>query len=326
MFDSGNDDPPPQPQPYYVAQQQEGFNETAAKKSRELSTYDYAGPGYQREYQPIEGGDRMKIVDTLTEPSKTIYDKSQQAQLSLADFMQGLAGRTGQALDKPAGFDAPGIASRVSTLDYSQAPQLRGVDDFSADRQRIEDETYSRATKRLDPQLIQAEDKLQTQLATRGITPGSEAYEREVKRFNDAKTDAYADARDRAIAAGGAEQSRLFGMSGTARQQATNEIANAANFQNAARQAMAQEQEYQRGADLNFLNALLRGNAIQTPQIASGPTVSTSAPNYAGLVQQQYQNQLGQQQMQQQQDNAMMGGLFGLGGTVLSQAPKLFGF
>lgn len=320
----GDDDssPPPAPQPYYVAQEQSAFNEEAAKKSRELSTYDYSGPGYERRYEPTGEGDRMRIVDSLTEPSKSIYDKGQQAQLSLANFMQGLSGRVGEALDKPAAFDAPGIASRVSQLDLAGAPTIRGVDDFSGDRQRIEDMVYGAATRRLDPQFAQTQDKLETQLAARGITPGSEAYEREQQRFANQRTDAYADARDRAIQAGGAEQSRLFGLEGTARQQYLNEALNAANFQNTARQAQAQEQEYQRGADLNYLNSLLRGNAIQTPQIASGPAVSMQAPNYAGLVQQGYQNQLAQSQAAQGQQDAMMGSLFGLGGSV---AGSIFG-
>lgn len=65
-------------------------------------------------------------------------------------------------------------------------------------------------------------------------------------------------------------------------------------------------------APLNALASLRSGTQVQQPSIGtiSTPTTSVAPANISGLIQQDYQDQL-------QQSNATMGGLFGLGGTLL---------
>lgn len=108
-------------------------------------------------------------------------------------------------------------------FDYSGQPAVTGSGDFSADRQRVEDQLYNSAKGRLDTEWSQRQQQVEQNLADKGYTPGSEAYNAEMRAFNDGRNKAYEDARTNAVGAGGAEQSRLFGLNLTARQQGISE-------------------------------------------------------------------------------------------------------
>lgn len=66
-----------------------------------------------------------------------------------------------------------------------------------------------------------------------------------------------------------------------------------------------------RNQPINEITALLSGSQVSNPAQMSGPTpqASVGGVDYSGLVGQQYQSELAQ-------SNAMMGGLFGLAGTL----------
>jgi len=96
---------------------------------------------------------------------------------------------------------------------------IPGSGDFGAERQRVEGALMDRAASRLEPRFEQEEARLEQSLANRGIPPGSEQWNQEMANFSMAKNDAYDAAMNQAIAAGGAEQSRLFGQALQARGQ-----------------------------------------------------------------------------------------------------------
>jgi hypothetical protein len=77
-------------------------------------------------------------------------------------------------------------------------------------RQRAEDAMYSRATSRLDPQWENAQADKEAQLAAQGLRQGDEAYDRAMREFNMAKTDAYNQATWGATDAGRAEAGQLY--------------------------------------------------------------------------------------------------------------------
>lgn len=135
--------------------------------------------------------------------------------------------------------DFSGAPSRAdaryqSNVDLSGLSQLPGQSDFGAERQRVEDAVYGRASGRLDEQFGKREQSLRTQLLNQGITEGSEAWANSMRDLDLSRQDAYGDARDRAIQAGGAEQSRLFGDSLRGRQQGASEIFGQGEFVNSA--------------------------------------------------------------------------------------------
>lgn len=60
---------------------------------------------------------------------------------------------------------------------------------------------------------------------------------------------------------------------------------------------------------INEIGSLLSGSQVSNPQFAATPQTGVAGVDYTGLVNNQYQDQL-------QSNNAMMGGLFGLAGTI----------
>jgi hypothetical protein len=135
--------------------------------------------------------------------------------------------------------------------------------------------------KRLDPALAQQTNDLRTTLINQGIRPGTEAWDREMTRNDQSRNDAF-------------NQLLLTGR-GQAVQEALTE----------------------RSAPINEITALLNGGQVQNPNFVSTPQTQVANTDYAGMVynsanlaNQNYQQKVGQQ-------NAMLGGLASIGGTLL---------
>lgn len=143
----------------------------------------------------------------------------------------------------------------------------------------IDSKLFDLGSKRLDPRFEREEAALRTQLANQGIAPGSEAYNKELDLFRQGKNDAY-------------NQLTLTG-----RNTAMNEV----------------------NAPINQITALLSGGQVSGPG-TTGPMPGASIPttDYAGIVNQNYNQQMNNWQTQQGQRSSLMGGLFGAGAKVLS--------
>jgi hypothetical protein len=141
--------------------------------------------------------------------------------------------------------------------------------------------------KRLDPLISQRDEDLRTRLANQGIKAGSDAYAREMNTFNQGSNDAY--------------NSLLL----QGRSQAT------------------QEQLAEDNQRINQIGALMSGGQVSQPTFAAGtnqpqlPTV-----DYAGLVESNYQNQVGAYNAQNAQRQQMLGGLFGLGSSFIMKSDE----
>lgn len=130
----------------------------------------------------------------------------------------------------------------------------------------------------MDPQWASLSDQNDAKAYAQGLAPGSEGYQNNQRQFNTNRTQAYG---------------QMYGQ----------------DVQQAQNAELAQYNE-----PLNALNALKSGSQVSQPGVgttAATPTTTVAGTNIAGLIQQNYQNQLAQ-------SNATMGGLFGLGGTALS--------
>jgi hypothetical protein len=131
------------------------------------------------------------------------------------------------------------------------------------------------ARLRLDPQWQQQTDQFQQNMLNRGIREGSEAYNNAYQQFMQGKNDAY---------------NNLYL---TGHQTAVGDIVR------------------ERQQPINEMTALLNGQQLQNPSYVTPAQTQVAGTNVAGLVNQNYQNQLQQQQ-------AALGGLFGLGGAAIS--------
>jgi hypothetical protein len=161
------------------------------------------------------GGDTGNLAQTeanLRAMTQSPYDL--QAGKSFAPT----AGGIGAAADAGTQAAITAAESYSTPFDYSSAPAAPEAD--AAARQQVIDSLYGQSQSRLDPRFESEQIAMANQLANSGIPRGSEAFSSAMRDFNLGKTDAYQTALNAAIQAGGAEQSRLFGLGTQARQNA----------------------------------------------------------------------------------------------------------
>lgn len=185
-----------------------------------------------------QGGD-IQYGTGYNNPIQGSYDNGGQVRYSTG-YNQPIQGQVANAGQQQTSLADVGGAQRG--LDFSGAPALPGVNDFSADRDAVTQALLSRT----EPQFQRDEELTRTRLINQGLAPGSEASNYDLDTLNRARN----DARMQAVLAGGQEQSRLFGLASQARGQFTGERATQGNFANAA-----QSQAFNQGlAGGNFAN------------------------------------------------------------------------
>lgn len=148
---------------------------------------------------------------------------------------------------------------------------------FSLDNEATEARLMELGRSRLDPALDQRRQTLETNLANRGIQPGSTAYDRAIANLYQGENDAY-------------NQLLLTG-----------------------RQQAVSERLAERNQPINEIAALLSGSQVSNPNFVNTnqPTIPTT--DVGGLINANYQQQLAAHQQQQQG----LGGLFsGLGSAA----------
>jgi hypothetical protein len=134
--------------------------------------------------------------------------------------------------------------------------------------------------KRLTPQFDKSEDALRTRLANQGIQPGSAAWNAEMTNFSNSKNDAF---------------NQLY-LSG--------------------RGQGAQEALTERNQPINEITALMSGSQVSNPTFSSTPTTNVAGVDYGGMVNNNFNALTNQYNTKMGQQNAEMGGMFGLAGTL----------
>ena len=141
---------------------------------------------------------------------------------------------------------------------------------------QIDNKLYELGAERLDPRFSRQEDQLRTRLANQGVVAGSEAWKREMDQFGEGRNDAY-------------NQLMLQG-----RGQAPSEV----------------------NTPINQITALLSGSQVSNPQVAMSSPSQMPTVDYAGLVSNNYNQQLNAYNQQQAQRGSMLGGLFDAGASL----------
>jgi len=224
--------------------------------------------------------------------------------------------------------------------------------DFSDDRRRVE----RAMMHRMNPQIERDRESLRTSLANQGIREGSAAYDRAMSRVgeqaNDARIQAIlaggqeqsrlADLEARRAKFENAAQAQAFGQNSAqatmansaldrrnAMQFGLSEADNAAqtdmfNAQMAMeqartgnRQSALQELFALRNQPLNEITAAMSGSQVQQPSFVNAPGVQMDNVDQAGLIMDEYNARLQNYQIQQQQQQSLLGGLLGLGGSLI---------
>jgi len=383
----GNEAPTP-PDPQATARAQTGTNVSTAVANAYLGnvnqstpdgsltynqsgTYDWTDPTTSQTYHIPTFTATQQLSDTGLKLKQTQDVTKQQ----LADIGAQQSARVGNLLNSPlqttgygpqAGDSAtisnipkaltsfdPGNPIQSSLGAQGQITRDYGpADNYSADRQRVEDALMAR----MNPQLQQEESRVQQQLADQGIRYGSQAYNDAMRTYQQQAN----DARYGAIAQGGAEQQRLDAMaaqraafqnaaqnqgyeqalgSGTFYNQAQNQLyqqnaaqaafANAGlaqqtgqaqsafNAAQAARNSWLQEQYAGRNQPLNEISALMSGSQVSQPNFVNAPSSQIPTTDYAGITQQGFQNQMGLYNSNNQMMGNIIGGILGGGAGLI---------
>lgn len=279
----GGGSAPAAPDPAQTAAAQSATNKETAYWNAVLNNVNQNTPYGSITYTQEGDGtyDRTKPPQftsniTLSPEQQALYDTQTRSQQGLATLGENQIGRITDSVSTPYSYG--NIGNDVS------------AEDIATQQANAENAFMSR----LNPQFSQDEESLRTRLINQGIGQGSQAYQREMDAFNQMKN----DARTQAVLAG-----QQYGSN--AQQQALQR-----------RNQGISEYDAQRNAPLNEYIGLTSGVQVQNPQFSSQSYQGTQPVDYAGLVNNNYQNQMAQYNAKQAGSNSLMGSLFGLGGTL----------
>ena len=154
------------------------------------------------------------------------------------------------------------------------------------------------------PSMQRDQDALRQQLANQGIALGSEAWRGAQDDYNRGVNDFRLGAD---VQAGNAA-AQTYGLEANTRDRAIQERANL------------------RTQPINEVAALLgTGQGVQNPNFVQTPQSQVAPVDISSPYNTQYQGQMAQWQQGQKSQDAMMGGLFGLGGAGIGAAGSYFG-
>lgn len=351
---------PSPPNPVTTAQAQTDSNRQTAITQAGLNATNQITPYGNLTYDQIgtweDGTPRYQATQSLSDGAQSLFNTGQQTQQNLANLAQQQSGRLSGLLNQnldlsglPSGGRAPGLStmggdtSGIATS-FGQAGDIQshlGDQDSWGQVQRVEDALFSR----LNPQIDRQRQLMETDLANRGIRPGSTAYSQAMGDFNRDLN----DQRTSVLLNAGQEQSRMqqvalnsgnFANNAQAQnfaQQAargqfqnqaqnqlyTQQMGNAA-FGNAASQQNYQNQNLdrqnalnemllQRQLPLQEILAVSGQGQLTQPNFVSTPQTGVAGTDVAGITNGAY----GQQMQAYNANQGLMGGLFSAGASLI---------
>lgn len=259
---------PKPPDPAKTASQAQQINQQTAQTQYQMGATNQVTPGGSLTYEQVgtwpDGTPKYQATQSLSPQNKDLYDN-----------LMGAASTAAGNISQPI-----------------NVPQLQGAptDDYSADRQRVEEALFAR----LNPQLDASRTSRETDLFNRGVRPGTAAYDRAMGLVGQNEN----DARLQTILAGGQEQSRMLAEDRAGRQ-----------LGNDAQTGMFGMGLAARSQPINEISSLMSGSQVNQPGYVSTPQPGVAGVDYAGLVNNQYNQQ-------QDRRTNILSGLFGLGSSI----------
>ena len=232
-------------------------------------------------------GDWIATTSYSPEQQK-LYEGQTSAQQGLVNTANvGVGGLAGLGVGQGLGNTTPSFTGDVS----------KTADQFSADRQAISDALYANQTKYLGDQFARDDERLRSQLLSRGLTEGSAAYDNALRDQQRTQNDAYGTAANNATSQSAQMQKlmqdALLNSASTQQNLYLQGLSGAATEQN---------------QPLNQILALLGGGQVSQPnlqgygqygQYQGADLLSAANARYnSGLASAQYNNQVNSQNMQ----------------------------
>jgi len=241
--------------------------------------------------------------------------------------------------DYTTGLDMSGAPDFMTGINFGGVSAMPGTGDYSADRDSYAQAMYDRSMSLQRPEFEAQTNATRQMLANRGIGFDAEAARSEMDRVARSQGDVQGRIANDAIAQGAQEQSRLFGLGLTSRQQGIGEQLQQGQVQQGARQGITGEQltnadlaararQATTGEALTLYNApaqgvaTLLGAAPKTPTAQGGNIYQSGvqAPDVQGNINTAYQNNLNAYNQRQQQNNAAWSGI----GSILGSVGSMF--
>jgi hypothetical protein len=186
--------------------------------------------GNVREWTQDPETGQWSLQDSLSPEQQQRWDQQMEHGGRIGDMQGNLLGQ----MEQQGPYDVMGNVSDASWGGFApqniqwggfgnEVARPGGSGDFWGERQDIEEDLYGRYSQKLGREWERREDDERQRLADMGVSYGSEAFDRAMDDFRQREGYAYDDAMTKSIETGGVEQSRLFGMSGEARDRYTRE-------------------------------------------------------------------------------------------------------
>ncbi len=255
--------PSPPPAPDYTGAAEataEGNIEAQRSATQANRPDEYTPYGSRIWEQDPNNPDSWESRINLSGEGQQIFDADTRARLGMA------------ALGEQGMNQLGGVFQNKFEVDANR-PEYQSPGTYGENRSRVMDLMLNR----VDEQVGYDKDKARSDLIAQGISPGSEAWQREMKQLDYKQTDARQQAEIAASDQAGREyQSSLAGAGAQY------------GAESDARGKMIQEMLMNRQTPLNEFNAFRTGSQVDMPQFGSYGNQSASAgADYSGAVGQQ---------------------------------------
>lgn len=266
--------PPTGPSASSLISQQSGANTDAALLQAQLNRVDTTTPFGSQKFGRVAdpsapGGYRYTQDISFSPTQQKLYDAETSNQIASQGIAGNMQGRVADSVANPLDLSSAGAAEKAMSGDA-----------FSQDRDKVTSALFDRLTRLRKPQMDRDRSALDVQLRNQGLMPGTEAYDNGMKSMLDSQNTEMSDAADRALLAGGTEQSRLQADS----------RANA-GLNNQVRSQAVQETLLKRQQPLAEFNSFRTGNTPTLPTFQPFGMGSVSPVNTTAAAQTQYQSQ-----------------------------------
>ncbi len=173
--------------------------------------------------------------------------------------------------------------ANLGQIGVDQSQKIGGLLGTNVDlnNEATEARLWELGSKRLEPRFEQDENALRARLANQGLQPGSMAYASEMRRLTESKN----DARNQLLLSG--------------------------------RGQAVQEGLTERNQPLNEIIGLMNGSQVTMPQFGAVNMPNIPTTDTAGIINKNYDQRLQASAYNNQQKQALLGGLMGLGSAGL---------
>ena len=327
----GGYSPPPAPDPVATAAAQGAQDRKTAQTNALLLNPSIAGPygsiGYDVNNYTIDGDNIVRPTQTTT------LSPAQQAELEARNQVSKYLGETGINLAKnlpQSQLLAPDTPARPTSIDYSGVSKVPTMADYDVDRQKASKAAYDQQYSLLAPEYETERKGLENRLIQTGNPLGSEAYNTQMTGYLRQKDAALQNLANTSVSQGYNVQNQLFNNANIARNQQIQDAQLGYNTASQLRGDQIAENQLLRNQQINELAGILQGReAITLPVGGQYNQNALTAPDLAGMIQQNYQNQLSAYNTQYQADQARnsgggSSGLFGIASAFAGPLARSF--